>query len=294
MKFEDLALTFVPKLTHQAVGHLIERFGSAEQVYAVSEAELVSKGALRSDVASLIASGAGKESARKEIEVCQRAGVRIVSSSDDSYPNRMRYTADYPHIIYMVGDEALVNSSSLIAIVGERSQVSAYGNKMVIKIIEQMADLMPEVVVVGMLEGCVDALSLRYAINCGLRCIAVASAPLSQLSAQAGRHLADEVLEAGGAIISEVGVMSAVVDDRQSADERLVAALSDGVVVIESGEIPNIARCADSYSRALMALPGRANDAMSWGANRMIATSMAQMVCSGRDIVRILEEENRC
>jgi DNA processing protein len=115
---------------------------------------------------------------------------------------------------------------------------------------------------------------------------------LSQLSVQAGRHLADEVLEAGGAIISEVGVMSAVVDDRQSADERLVAALSDGVVVIESGEIPNIARCADSYSRSLMALPGRASDALSWGANRMIATSMAQMVCSGRDIVRILEEEN--
>ena len=292
MKIEDLALTFVPKLTHQAVGHLIEEFGTAEQVYAVSEAELVSKGALRADIARLIASGAGRESARKELEVCQRSGVVIVSSSDDCYPNRMRYVADNPHIIYMVGDEALVNSCSLIALTGERSQVSAYGNKMVIKLIEQIADLMPEVVMVGMLENCVDALSLRYAINSGLRCIAVASAPLSQLSTATGRHLADEVLEAGGAVISEVGVMSAVVDDRYSADERLVAALSDGVVVIESGEIPNIARCADSYSRTLMALPGRANDAMSWGANRMIATNMAQMVCTGRDIVKILEEEN--
>ncbi len=291
MKFEDLALTFVPKLTHQAVGHLIERFGSAEQVYAVSEAELVSKGALRSDIASLIASGVGKESARKEIEVCQRAGVRIVSSSDDSYPNRMRYTADYPHIIYMVGDDALPNSSLLVAITGERGQISAYGNKMVIKLIEQLADIMPEVVIVGMLDSCVDSLAMRYALNCGLRVVAVASAPLSQLSAQAGRHLADEILEAGGTLLSELGVMSAVKDDIYSANERLVAALCDGVVIVESGEISNIARCTESYSRTLMALPGRATDAMSWGTNRMIATSMAQMVCSGRDIFKILEEE---
>lgn len=191
----------------------------------------------------------------------------------------------------MVGDDALPNSSLLVAITGERGQISAYGNKMVIRLIEQLADIMPEVVIVGMLDSCVDSLAMRYALNCGLRVVAVASAPLSQLSAQAGRHLADEILEAGGAIISELGVMSAVVDDRQSADERLVAALSDGVVVIESGEIPNIARCADSYSRSLMALPGRANDAMSWGTNRMIATSMAQMVCSERDIFKILEEE---
>lgn len=291
MKLEDLALTFVPNLTHQAIGHLLEVFGSAEAIYSSSEAELTTRGALRGDIARMIAAGAGLESARKEVELCERAGIDVISSSESHYPNRMRYTADYPHIIYMVGDDALPNSSLLVAITGERGQISAYGNKMVIKLIEQLADIMPEVVIVGMLDSCVDSLAMRYALNCGLRVVAVTSAPLSQLSAQAGRHLADEILEAGGTLLSEVGVMSAVKDDIYSANERLVAALCDGVVIVESGEISNIARCTESYSRTLMALPGRATDAMSWGANRMIATSMAQMVCSGRDIFKILEEE---
>lgn len=291
MKLEDLALTFVPNLTHQAIGHLLEVFGSAEAIYSSSEAELTTRGALRGDIARMIAAGAGLESARKEVELCERAGIDVISSSESRYPNRMRYTADYPHIIYMVGDDALANSSLLVAITGERGQISAYGNKMVIKLIEQLADIMPEVVIVGMLDSCVDSLAMRYALNCGLRVVAVASAPLSQLSAQAGRHLADEILEAGGTLLSEVGVMSAVKDDIYSANERLVAALCDGVVIVESGEISNIARCTESYSRTLMTLPGRATDAMSWGTNRMIATSMAQMVCSGRDIFKILEEE---
>lgn len=291
MKLEDLALTFVPNLTHQAIGHLLEVFGSAEAIYFSSEAELTTRGALRGDIARLIAAGAGLESARKEVELCERAGIDVISSSESRYPNRMRYTADYPHIIYMVGDDALPNSSLLVAITGERGQISAYGNKMVIKLIEQLADIMPEVVIVGMLDSCVDSLAMRYALNCGLRVVAVASAPLSQLSAQAGRYLADEILEAGGTLLSEVGVMSAVKDDIYSANERLVAALCDGVVIVESSEISNIARCTESYSRTLMALPGRATDAMSWGTNRMIATSMAQMVCSGRDIFKILEEE---
>ncbi|MBQ9137520.1 MAG: DNA-processing protein DprA [Alistipes sp.] len=290
MKIEELALSFVPNLEPRAIVHLLELFGDAGAIYACSEAELVSRAGLRADIARSIASGTGLDAAAKELKHCESEGVTVLCASQEGYPNRLRYTSDYPHIIYMVGDVSLADSPSVISLVGERESMSSYANKMVLRTIEQLADLMPEVVIVGMLEGAVDGLALRYAVNCGMRAIGVATVPLAQMTVESGRHLATEILEAGGAIVSQVGVMSAADRDIYSASERIVAGMCDAMVIVECGQMLDIARCADSYGRTLCAVPGRATDSMSWGANRMIASGLAQMVCTGRDIAEILEQ----
>ena len=61
------------------------------------------------------------------------------------------------------------------------------------------------------------------------------------------------------------------------------------MVVVEASEIPPVAKYADGYGRTLLAAPGRVSDSMSWGTNRMITTSMAQMVCSVGDVIEYLE-----
>lgn len=54
------------------------------------------------------------------------------------------------------------------------------------------------------------------------------------------------------------------------------------------------ARLADGYNRTLMAVPGRATDFASAGANLLIRTQRAQMVCTGEDIVReMMWDQNR-
>ena len=291
MKIEDIALTLVPNLTNQATAHLLELFGSAEAIYATAESELISRGQLRADIAKNIAAGYGLKQAQREVERCQSSGVAIIASTDKQYPHRLKFCADYPHIIYMVGNAWLPNSSSLLAIVGEKDNISAYGNKMLTKLIEQIAELMPEVVIVGMLDSYTDFAALRIAMIHGLQVIAISSTPLNKLSKSEHLHFAAEVLAAGGAIVSEVGTASALRVNSYSADQRIVAGLCDGVAVVEYGAIPDVAKFADSYGRTLCALPGRATDTMSWGTNRMIASSMAHLVCSGRDIVRLLDSD---
>ena len=290
MKIEDLALSFVPNLEPRAIAHLLEIFGDAEAIYASSEAELMSRAGLRVDIAKRLAAGIGLEAAKREEKHCYEQGVSILCSSDVEYPKRLKFTSDYPHIIYIVGEQSLLDSSVLISLVGEPQSMSSYGERMVMRIIEQIAELMPEAVIVGMLEGCVDSLAMRYALNCGLRVIALATSPLGQLSIEGGRCLADEILGMGGAVVSQAGLYSAEEVNRYGAAERLVAGLCDAVVVVECGMVPEVARCADSYGRLLCAVPGRATDSMSWGANRMISSMMAHMVCSGKDIVELLEE----
>lgn len=290
MKIEDLALSFVPNLKPEAVAHLLEVFGDAEAIYAASETELVARAGLRADMAKKLAAGVGLKAAKMEEKYCHNQGISILCSSAAEYPNRLKFTSDYPHIIYIVGEQSLLNSSVLVSLVGEQQDMSSYGRRMVMRIVEQLAELMPEVVIVGMLEGCVDSLAMRYAMNCGLRVVAVATSPLGQLSIDAGRYLADEILNMGGTVVSQEGLYSTVEVNRYGAAERIVAGMCDAVVVVECGMVPEVARCADSYGRLLCAVPGRATDSMSWGANRMISSMMAHMVCSGRDIVELLEE----
>ena len=291
MKIEDLALTFVPNLTPEAVAALIAEFGDAQAVYSASREALISRVALRDDIARAIEAKVGMEAARKEIEICQKSNITIVAATDSNYPNRLLYTSDYPHIIYMVGASELLDCTMLCAFVGEQDSASSYGQKMVVQLVERIADLAPEVVVVGALSGVIDRLALRYAHLCGLRTIGVTKYPLAQIPQDEGYYIAAEIVENGGALVSTVGVMSTVQGETDSYRERLVAGLSDGVVVVEAAEIPAVAHYADSYGRCLMALPGRVTDIYSRGANRMIASSMAAMVYSAQDIVKQLDTE---
>lgn len=291
MKIEDLALSFVPNLTPDATAALIAEFGDAELVFAASSQALVQRVGLREDIAKAIEARVGFEAAEREIEHCKKSNIEIVAATDSHYPNRLLYTSDYPHIIYMVGARELVDCPLLCGFVGDAETMSSYGEKMTVRLIEQLAEEAPEVVVVGALSGCIDRIALRYAHICGLRTIGVTSYPLSQIPQNEGYYIAGEILESGGAIVSTVGIMSSVQGEPNSFRERLVAGLSDGLVVVEAAEIPAVAHYADNYGRCLMALPGRVTDINSRGANRMIASSMATIIFSARDIIKQLDIE---
>lgn len=289
VKIEDIAITFVPNLTPRAVAHLIERFGCAEGIYSASVEQLVSRGELNERVAQQIKSGASLRDAEREMKICSRCGVDIITSAESCYPEQLRFIADYPHLLYMVGDGSLLGCSAMCAVMGGQGGISSYGEKLSLRIIEKIADVAPETVIVGALEGDLDAVVLRVACDMGLRCIGVTLSPLSTLSQQRYLRLADEILARGGAVISERGEHSAAVDESLAPHHRIIAGLCRGVVIVEASEIPPVAKYADGYGRTLLAAPGRVSDSMSWGTNRMITTSMAQMVCSVGDVIEYLE-----
>ena len=67
--------------------------------------------------------------------------------------------------------------------------------------------------------------------------------------------------------------------------------MSLGCVIVESaydGGAMHTAGFADGYNRAVMAVPGRATDSLSFGPNMLIRSQKARMVCSADDIIREL------
>ena len=145
VKIEDIALTFVSDLAPRAVVHLLDTFGGIEGVYSASVAELEQRAELRADIATKIATKVGWAEAERELRACEAKGIKLLVSADDGYPNQLRYIGDYPHIIYMVGDDSLIRSSMMCAVTGERNSFSSYGESVTAHLIEQLAELVPEV-----------------------------------------------------------------------------------------------------------------------------------------------------
>ena len=68
---------------------------------------------------------------------------------------------------------------------------------------------------------------------------------------------------------------------------RIIAGLSDAVVIVESGETGGsmiTAKLAEGYFRGLFAVPGRVTDPLSAGCNRLIKQQRANLIDSAEDL----------
>lgn len=286
MPLKDIALTFVPNLGAKGAVHLLESFGSAEAIYSASERELVVRASLREDLARSIASGAGLREAEKELRYCHQNGLSILTSTDERYPRLLREIPDYPAVLYVRGRiEAL--QRRMVSFVGTR-KISAYGQRMSDELVRGVHELVPDVAIVSGLAFGVDGAAHRAALAVGATTVAVVANPLPHVTPASHENLAADIVAHGGAIVSELNSQTKQNGRFYIPRNRIIAALSAGTVVVESGESGgslSTAAFADGYNRSVMAVPGRVSDSGSRGCNLLIRNRKAQLVLSGRDIV---------
>lgn len=101
--------------------------------------------------------------------------------------------------------------------------------------------------------------------------------------------LAREILASGGALVTELHSRTRQNGSFFLARNRIIAALSAGTIVVESGSTGGslvTAQYADSYDRTVMAVPGRATDTMSAGTNTLIRNRKAQLILTAADVIR--------
>ncbi|MBR5454472.1 MAG: DNA-processing protein DprA [Rikenellaceae bacterium] len=292
MLLESIALSFVPGLGARGAVHLLECFGSAEAVYAASEQEIIERADLRQDIARAIVQRRGFSEAEREIAYCSRNGITPVSSDDKAFPSLLREIDDYPTVIYVCGSvEALSRPS--VAFVGTR-KMSSYGQRMCEEFISSLKELVPEVSIVSGLAYGIDGASHRAALMAGATTVGVLANVLPSVAPVANERLAAEIVSRGGALVTELNSQTKQNGRYFIPRNRIIAALSAGVVVVESAESGgslSTAAFADGYNRQVMAVPGRVSDGNSRGCNMLIRNRKAQMVLSGEDIVRELQWE---
>ena len=285
-----MALSFVPGMNAAFVRHLEESGVGLEEFFSSGQQELA--GRLNVRVNPMLDRMVRDEAlfkARKEVEFMERHGIMSYSITDDDYPSRLADIDKAPVTFFKLGSADL-EADRMLSIVGTR-HATAYGVRYVAKLVGDLAPYFPEMVIVSGLALGIDSAAHEAALKAGLPTVAVVAHGLNTIYPSQNRDLAKRIIEAGGAIISEYPSGVTPYKSRFLERNRIVATMTDAVLVAESadkGGAMSTAAVASSFGRELIALPGRIGDEMSAGCNRLIRSQKALMAGSAADMMAML------
>lgn len=190
-------------------------------------------------------------------------------------------------MIYTLGNCDL-NASRFVSIVGTRHS-TAYGAAFVEDLVNGLADKCadPVVIVSGLAYG-IDVAAHRAALAAGLPTIGVLAHGLNTIYPASHRDIAARMVRNNGMLLTDYRSCDNIHKGNFLARNRIVAGLSDCLVVVESdthGGSLVTARLASAYSRDVFALPGRTTDRYSRGCNSIISSCIASLVTSADDVI---------
>lgn len=210
----------------------------------------------------------GARWAESEFERAYALGVDIVSCDDINYPTNLLDLKDPPLLLYWHGSIKSI-SYSAVGVVGTR-KCSSYGRETAITIGRSCAAA-HRTLISGGAAG-IDGFAHGGACEHQGETFAVLGNGVDVIFPSANRALFEKIKECG-ALISEFPLGSGGEAWRFPKRNRLVAALSDKLVVTEaplkSGAMIT-ARIALELGREVWAVPGRINEAVAEGSNRLI------------------------
>jgi len=234
------------------------------------------------------------ERAQKEAEFVEKNGIRAIFHTDDEFPRRLDFCEDAPALLYALGACDL-NSPHVVAIVGTRRS-TAYGNNFTAKLVSDLADKMEDIVVVSGLAYGIDVAAHKAALASGVPTVGVVAHGLKTIYPADHRDIAARMIRQGGAILTEYPSDAPIHRGNFLARNRIVAGLSDVVVIVESdikGGAMVTASIASAYGREVCAVPGRAIDRYSSGPNALICDRRASMIRDADDLIDLMNWETK-
>jgi len=278
-----VGLLQVPQLGPVRFRKLIERFGSAEEVLRIAPKYWgipITPDFTKERIHELLVE------AEKQLTRNDQFHIRCVTYLDEEYPQRLKYYDDAPPYLFLRG-KGSTQPARTIGIVGTRNATS-YGRAQCAELIRALQPL--QVSVISGLALGIDAQAHRSAIECDMPTWACMANGHENIYPRDHRKWLPAIEEHG---LSISQLFSQVKAEREyfPTRNRLIAALSDVVVVIESaskGGALVTANYANEYNKEVFAVPGRMNDAFSAGCNDLIRQNKAALFSSPIDLCEFM------
>ena len=223
--------------------------------------------------------------AAAEMEFITKNNIRVLTMQDDDYPARLRECPDAPIILYYKG-EADLNQRHIINIVGTR-HCTSYGQDLVRRLISDLRQLCPDVLIVSGLAYGIDICAHRHALEMGFETVGVLAHGLDQIYPPHHRKTAVEMVKHGGLLTEYVSQTQALPNNFRQRN-RIVAGISDATILVESaikGGGLITCRIAQEYGRDVFAFPGAVGMPYSEGCNKMIRNNTAALITSAQDLM---------
>lgn len=292
-----LALSLVPGVGPVLIARLLQVFLTAKDVLSTTAERLATVPGIGKSRAGVICSSreAAYLAADQEIELAARLGVQILAREHPDYPPLLREAPDAPVLLYVRGrlDPLGVDRFSL-AIVGSR-KCSQYGMEQTERFAGSLASA-GITIVSGGARG-IDTAAHRASIRLGGRTVAVLGCGLAHCYPEENADLFDQIAAGKGAIVSELPLNTHPAAENFPARNRIISAMSLGVLVIEaghkSGSLITAKIAAEDHGRDVFALPGRVDSTACEGTLDLIKRGGALMVTSPGDILEALHQPAR-
>jgi DNA processing protein len=210
------------------------------------------------------------------------AGAHVVPLDSPAYPHQLRQIYDPPIVLYVRGPVDLLDQPG-IAVIGTRHP-TPYGMGMAERLASDLARR-GLCIISGLARG-IDSAGHRGALAGQGKTIAVFGTSVDVIYPKENSRLADQILNAGGALISEFPIGTFAAPQNFPIRNRIISGLSVGVLVVEAAEYSGTrvtARCALEQNRDVFAVPGNVTNKNSWGPNTLIKQG-AKLVATWEDV----------
>lgn len=278
-----LGFTLIPEIGPSRFEKITKNFPSLEKAWRASEKELLSKG-IEEKTVSLFCQKRLSVGIEKEFEKFSKSGFLLISKDEPTYPERLKEISSAPYALFCHGNTDLLDKKQ-IAVVGTRIPTN-YGKMATEKLCQGLANA-GFVITSGMANG-IDSIAHKSALEAGAPTIAVLGEGLALLARKFfAKKLMEEIVGAGGLIISEYHPSARATKFTFPARNRIISGLSLGTLVIEAGEKSGsliTANCALEQNREVFAVPGSIFSPQSMGTSLLLKNG-AQPVTSANDIL---------
>ena len=264
---EQCALARIPGVDARTLLQALDQCGSWQRLLQLSPREQRVLGWPR----RTLAAWANRSLVQAEIDANQltRLGARAITADAPSYPPLLRHTADAPAVLFLRGSAEILSSPQL-AIVGTRHP-TALGQQTAEAFAFHCAQA-GFTITSGLARG-IDGASHRGALRAGGPTIAVLGTGVDLTYPSEHVSLAEQIVAAGGALVSELPPGSAPLGWHFPRRNRLISGLSLGTLVVEatrrSGSL-STARLACEQGREVWAIPGSIHNPQSQGCHDLI------------------------
>jgi DNA processing protein len=290
-----VALSYFPKFGPVRLKKLKDYFSSWAAAFSAPIEELVRSG-IEEKLADEFSQAKKNINLAVIMENLREENIHTISIEEDAYPELLKQIFYPPFLLYYKGNLNFDGQQAL-AVVGAR-KCTYYGQQVIEKLIPTLVK--NKIAIVSGLAIGIDSLASTETVKAGGFTITILGSGVDKKSIYPEQNLclANEIIESGGAIVSEFPPGTPPLKQHFPQRNRIIAGLAKATLVVEAAEKSGsliTARYALEEGREVMAVPGNIFSPASTGPNSLIRSG-AKPILEANDILESfglgMEEKN--
>lgn len=214
----------------------------------------------------------------------------IIEYISKLYPQRLKEIEKPPSRLYVLGNIEILNEVG-ISVVGSRTNTQ-YGEKMCKKFVKELLEYNINIIS-GLALG-IDSIAHKTCLECSGKTVAVLPSGLENICKATNKGLIQEIINNGGAVISEYENNVQADYNKFLERNRIVAGLGIGTLVVEAGYRSGTsvtARFTHQNKKPVFCIPSSLENIKGKTTNELIQKG-AKLVKDAEDIIKEIIKNN--